>query len=401
MMKSIPERWLEYKPYGTVISGTKILPFKVPLRETLCNKLEPKERFTTSVLLEAFPRLKYIIDLTNTDRYYDKKEFTNSGIRYEKIMVYGREIPSMDLVNKFFKTMDDFMSACGEDDIVGVHCTHGVNRSGYLICRYLVQQLGWEVDTCLKAFEEARGYQIERKNYINALQRIPREKSKPGKIKARPRDWLPHPIQPYTMGPPGLVAPRRGFTKDGPFSLPHFGFGGPPAGFRPMLPPPGMPLVPPPPGPSSMYGPRSFRYRPPLRPAMCPPPPRPGFAFPIPGFPPPCPSRTPAGRLPHVPPARLPPPKIPPHPLPHSSSTQPVVLKRLQGQKRKSHVRNGILSLSRNPAGVIRQNSQMSRIIPKLVKEQDFTADTFEENLLAVSTQSNRRPTKGKFNQTK
>lgn len=26
-------RWLEYKPYGTVISGTKILPFKVPLKE--------------------------------------------------------------------------------------------------------------------------------------------------------------------------------------------------------------------------------------------------------------------------------------------------------------------------------------------------------------------------------
>lgn len=33
-------RWLEYKPYGTVISGTKILPFKVPLKEVsvLLNK---------------------------------------------------------------------------------------------------------------------------------------------------------------------------------------------------------------------------------------------------------------------------------------------------------------------------------------------------------------------------
>lgn len=33
-------RWLEYKPYGTVISGTKILPFKVPLKEVsvLVNK---------------------------------------------------------------------------------------------------------------------------------------------------------------------------------------------------------------------------------------------------------------------------------------------------------------------------------------------------------------------------
>ena len=30
-------------------------------------------RFTTSVLLQAFPRLKCIIDLTNTSRYYDEK----------------------------------------------------------------------------------------------------------------------------------------------------------------------------------------------------------------------------------------------------------------------------------------------------------------------------------------
>ena len=30
-------------------------------------------RFTVSVLVQAFPRIKYIIDLTNTDRYYDEK----------------------------------------------------------------------------------------------------------------------------------------------------------------------------------------------------------------------------------------------------------------------------------------------------------------------------------------
>ncbi|KAK9299836.1 hypothetical protein QLX08_007284 [Tetragonisca angustula] len=100
MPKSIPARWLEYKPYGTVINGTKILPFKVPLKEAVSNNLEPEKRFTVSVLVQAFPRIKYIIDLTNTDRYYDEKEFTNSGIKYEKIMVRGREVPSVDVMNK-------------------------------------------------------------------------------------------------------------------------------------------------------------------------------------------------------------------------------------------------------------------------------------------------------------
>lgn len=421
MPKSIPERWLEYKPYGTVISGTKILPFKVPLKEAVSNNLEPEKRFTTSVLLQAFPRLKCIIDLTNTSRYYDEKEFINSGVKYEKIMVRGREVPSMDVVNRFFKTMDDFTSTCGEDDIVGVHCTHGVNRSGYLICRYLVQQLGWELEKCLKAFETARGYPIDRKIYINALQKVPREKIDTSKISVDSRGTsgseapsrrvmrvsFKYPgSSPYTMGPPGFGATRRGFAKDGPFSPAHFGYAGPPPGFRPMPPPPGMPPVPPPPVPPPMYGPRPFRYGPPPRPAMRPPPPRPGF--PIPGFPPPpppppppCPSRTPAGILPHAPPARLPPPKMPPPPPPQSAPTRPILFKRLQPQKRKSHLRNGILSSARNPVDLMRQNSQTSRILPKLMKEQDFTVDTFEENLLAVSSQSNRRSTKGRYNQTK
>ncbi|XP_043512887.1 probable tyrosine-protein phosphatase F54C8.4 isoform X2 [Frieseomelitta varia] len=422
MPKSIPARWLEYKPYGTVICGTKILPFKVPLKEAVSNNLEPKKRFTVSVLVQAFPRIKCIIDLTNTDRYYDEKEFTNSGIKYEKIMVRGREVPSVDVMNKFFKTMDDFTSACGEDDIVGVHCTHGVNRSGYLICRYLVQQLGWKLDDCLKAFEAARGYPIERRIYLNALQRTPREKVDTSKISAELPASQPPAIRkrvpfkhPYPM-PPNFAAKRRGFAKDGgPFSLlpppppppPHFAFGGPPpAPFRSMPPLGMLPPPPPPPAPSPlghpppMYRPRLFRYGPPPRPAMHPPPP----GFPVPGFPPPCPSRT--GRLPpRLPASKMPPPPTPPPPPPPPPPAPPILPpsrlkhqampKRLQPQKRKSQVRNGFVTPT--------SQSGCDRILPKLMKEQDFTVDTFEENLLAVvsSQSSGRRSARGRFRQIK
>ncbi len=33
--------------------------------------------------------------------------------------------------------------------LIGVHCTHGVNRTGYLICRYLVQKLKWEPESAI------------------------------------------------------------------------------------------------------------------------------------------------------------------------------------------------------------------------------------------------------------
>lgn len=312
-------------------------------------------------------------------------------------MVRGREIPTMDVVKKFFKAMDDFTSTCGKDDIVGIHCTHGINRSGYLICRYLIQQLGWEVENSVKAFEEGRGYPIERENYVQSLNTVPRVKIDTTNIslgasatrsfyEMRSKNRQSRKL----MGPSDFAPQRRGFVKDGPFSPPHFGFGGPPPpSFRPMPPPPGMPPVPPPPipGPPPMYGPRPYRYGPPPpRTAMPPLPPRPGF--PIPGFLLPCTPRPPGGaRLPHAPPVRLPPPKIPlpPHPPPPLSQSVPRVggLKLLRPQKIKTHSRNGMQASVRNSAGLIRRNSQTSTTLLKSMREQDFTVDTFEENLLA------------------
>ena len=419
MMKSVPDRWLEYKPFGKAISGTKILPFKVPLKEAVCNNLEPENRFTPSALLQEFPRLKYIVDLTNTCRYYDEKEFTKSGIKYKKIVVRGRQVPTMDVVQIFFKTMEEFTAACGEDDIVGVHCTHGINRTGYLICRYLVQQLGWELENSLKAFSEARGYAIEREIYLNALKETPLgekidtnkvipnplltsrpEITKRGKIRLSfnyPADRAA--MGSYLMGPPGFARARRSFAKDGPFPPHGFGFGGPPRGFRPMPPPLGMPPIPPPPGPPPLYGPRPLKYGPPPRPAMPPLPPRPpGFL--IPGFPPPpSPNRTPVGsRLPGPPPMLPPPPKMPPPPPPPPAPSRSV--KRLATHKRKQHIRNGIVTPIRNP-DIIRRNNRPNRILLKQHKEQDFTVDTFEENLLTVTSQPHRRPLKGRFNQAK
>ena len=35
------------------------------------------------------------------------------------------------------------------DGLIGVHCTHGVNRTGYLVCRYLIERLQWNPDEAI------------------------------------------------------------------------------------------------------------------------------------------------------------------------------------------------------------------------------------------------------------
>ena len=53
--------------------------------------------------------------------------------------------------------------------MIGVHSTHGVNRCGYLICRYLIEKLNWPAQKAIDEFNKSRGHQIEHKNYIDDL----------------------------------------------------------------------------------------------------------------------------------------------------------------------------------------------------------------------------------------
>ncbi|KAF4531455.1 hypothetical protein B566_EDAN004226 [Ephemera danica] len=55
------------------------------------------------------------------------------------------------------------------DGLIGVHCTHGVNRTGFLICKYMIAKLGFKPQDAIKAFGDARGHHIERAAYIQSL----------------------------------------------------------------------------------------------------------------------------------------------------------------------------------------------------------------------------------------
>jgi mRNA-capping enzyme len=55
------------------------------------------------------------------------------------------------------------------NDIIGVHCTHGFNRSGYLICAFLNQNEDWDIRAALACFAKLRAPGIYKQDYINKL----------------------------------------------------------------------------------------------------------------------------------------------------------------------------------------------------------------------------------------
>ncbi|XP_023305934.2 RNA/RNP complex-1-interacting phosphatase [Lucilia cuprina] len=173
MAPSIPDRWKDYKPVGEKIEGTRFIAFKVPLKEHISKNVNSDIRLDGNILLKMVPNLGLIIDLTNTNRYYDPKFFEKEGVEHKKLMTPGHDTPPNHIVKRFNKIVKDFMENNSDNDkLIGVHCTHGVNRTGYLICNYMISQMTIEPNEAMDRFSNARGHKIERNNYIEALHKL-------------------------------------------------------------------------------------------------------------------------------------------------------------------------------------------------------------------------------------
>uniref|UniRef100_A0A1I8A3J0 TYR_PHOSPHATASE_2 domain-containing protein n=1 Tax=Steinernema glaseri TaxID=37863 RepID=A0A1I8A3J0_9BILA len=179
----LPKKWRRYVAVGSTVPGTPFLPFKTPLRPEFNRRLPEKEIFNVDTLLECVrmknKRIGFVIDLTNTDRYYDSSLWGSNGIRYKKMPQEngGHAIHTETALFEDFKeAVDSFRKETNDELLIGVHCTHGLNRTGYLICRYMIEAFGSNVVDAILEFESSRGHMIRRNEYIEALKEVGQEK---------------------------------------------------------------------------------------------------------------------------------------------------------------------------------------------------------------------------------
>uniref|UniRef100_A0A5S6QUV6 mRNA-capping enzyme n=2 Tax=Trichuris muris TaxID=70415 RepID=A0A5S6QUV6_TRIMR len=166
-----PRRWMHCPRKGKVVSGL-FLPFKTPLSSRYDDMVPESNRFYPSMVLEGGePGEKEVglwIDLTNTTRFYNKKEVENAGVEYVKLNCKGfGECPSEAQVQEFISICKSF--AKRSDKIVAVHCTHGFNRTGFLIASYLVIENNCSIDAAIAAFVSARPPGIYKQEYLQEL----------------------------------------------------------------------------------------------------------------------------------------------------------------------------------------------------------------------------------------
>lgn len=78
------------------------------------------------------------------------------------------ETPSEENKNLFVNLVDKFCRT-NPTEIIGVHCTHGFNRTGFLICSYLVEKLDFSLDMAVALFTQARPPGIYKQDYLDKL----------------------------------------------------------------------------------------------------------------------------------------------------------------------------------------------------------------------------------------
>ncbi|XP_039978132.1 LOW QUALITY PROTEIN: RNA/RNP complex-1-interacting phosphatase-like [Xiphias gladius] len=171
----VRDRWLDYHPVGRRIPGTRFIAFKVPLKSPLNCRVPASESLGLWDLLDFLENqnqeLSLIIDLTFTKRYYSLPDVPQS-CSYVKIRTKGHQVPSDANILTFKREVRQFLKENQDNDkLIGVHCTHGLNHTGYLVCRYLIDVDRLDPLTALKPFNSCRGHLIERQNYPKDLQR--------------------------------------------------------------------------------------------------------------------------------------------------------------------------------------------------------------------------------------
>ncbi|XP_018409864.1 PREDICTED: mRNA-capping enzyme isoform X2 [Nanorana parkeri] len=168
----IPPRWLNCPRRGQPVAG-KFIPLKTMLGPKYDEQVPEENRFHPSMLSNYLKSLKVkmamLVDLTNTTRFYERNDIEKEGIKYIKLQCKGHgECPSPENTETFIRLCERIMER-NPEELVGVHCTHGFNRTGFLICAFLVEKMDWSIEAAVATFAQARPPGIYKADYLKEL----------------------------------------------------------------------------------------------------------------------------------------------------------------------------------------------------------------------------------------
>ncbi|ANB15679.1 hypothetical protein AWJ20_3317 [Sugiyamaella lignohabitans] len=161
-------KWRKTLAVGEKIRGTRLRGMKT-LRQ---NDLE----HSPSILEKKYPDIYSIIDISREPPPYDPASFTR--ISYHKFPTVSKLPPTKKEVADFIEMVDTCMEEIKlrtqsadppPDATLAVHCHYGFNRTGFFLCSYMVERLGYSINEAVEAFSISRPPGIKHPHFIDEL----------------------------------------------------------------------------------------------------------------------------------------------------------------------------------------------------------------------------------------
>ncbi|QDZ24112.1 mRNA-capping enzyme [Chloropicon primus] len=173
----VPKGWFDCPPCGEPIG--LFIPSKVPLSAAYNSRLPADKWYTPRSIIESQKALGrdigLVVNLTRSKVYYNARQFEELGVEVVTIECAGRgEAPTPEQVNAFWYTANSYCTATQNAKHVLVHCTHGFNRTGFMICHMLLRsplsfQRYLSVKEVIGEFAKSRPPGIYKPLYLDTL----------------------------------------------------------------------------------------------------------------------------------------------------------------------------------------------------------------------------------------
>ena len=179
------QKWGDYESYGEPVFPSKFIPMKTPLSPTLLADLgvvssaEKQGEEKCCAHVHTLPRflteqkslnrdVGLVIDLSNHDCLY--ADGIPPDVERVHVRNVAKSIPDMRSANEVIEVAGAFWRRHPEK-FISIHCAYGFNRTGFVLCCYLIEKCGLSASQALASFAAARHPGVKHERFREALQR--------------------------------------------------------------------------------------------------------------------------------------------------------------------------------------------------------------------------------------
>ncbi|CAL6446374.1 unnamed protein product [Bathycoccus prasinos] len=177
------QKWGDYESCGENVGKTKFVPMKTPLSLEFLDQMEKYAHILTveKMLYEQREtkqrEVTMIIDLSNHECLYE--EDIPKEVHRVHVRNIAKSIPNIECCAKVMREATKHWKKHPEQ-YIAIHCAYGFNRTGFIVCSYLIEKENMTAEEALEAFAIARPPGVKHERFQLALKaRYPTRGCKP------------------------------------------------------------------------------------------------------------------------------------------------------------------------------------------------------------------------------